>query len=109
MTKEEDRLLQEINSTGGIHPTPQNKDTLEYLTEKGLLQKEDDGDKVEYKLTRYGEIIYVVGFKSFEQTEKFERKISQTTPFEVNLIKIVLIVLCLLLIILLTSITILPT
>lgn len=49
---------------------------VKQLVDKKLLKEEENA----IRLTPYGKVIQVMGFKTFEDTEKFERSLTETVP-----------------------------
>lgn len=93
---EEDFLLLQICKKERIEPNSQNQESLERLKEQGLIQEEGG----EFQLTKYGELIRVMGYKSYTRTAEWENEISQYSISKQKRNKWILIMVFLLLLLL---------
>lgn len=77
MNREKDLLLKKIHDHQKIPLTEKNQRFLTQLLQECLIE---ENGAYSYRLTPYGEIIIIRGYKVHKQTERFEKKLSTYTP-----------------------------
>lgn len=77
MNKQKDLLLKKIYDQQKIPLTEKNQRFLNQILKECLVEKKG---KDSYRLTPYGEIIFIMGYGVHKQTERLEKKLSTYTP-----------------------------
>lgn len=76
-TTKQDKLLSLLEEEKHIPAQHTSKPILKELEEKGLVEKNVENS---YNLTSYGELVKIMGYKTYKTAEEFEKEIPKYTP-----------------------------